>query len=33
VPYAEGQIVKELFDKIYAEKGYKEVQAPKVEKK
>jgi len=33
VPYAEGQIVKELFDKAYAEKGYKEVQAPKVEKK
>ena len=23
VPYAEGQIVKELFDKTYAEKGYK----------
>lgn len=23
VPYAEGQIIKELFDKAYAEKGYK----------
>jgi polyhydroxyalkanoate synthesis regulator phasin len=28
LPYAEGQIIKELFDKSYAEKGYKEVKEP-----